>query len=594
MAKENNRDKIYGLKFLQNICRYKILLSALSLFFIHYSQAQAPAASSSTDTSRNIEIIFANSLRFITLADGTQLQTLAGNASVKQGNTILNGDSIILNPLTGIAEVFGHVHINDADSVNTYASYLKYLGKERIAYLKKNVKLTDGKGTLLTDDLEYNLATGIATYKNGGRVLNGKTILTSSDAVYYSNTKDVYFKKYVHLTDPKYDIIADSLLYNTQLKTATFISPTRIKTKEGGIINTRSGTYNLETGEAIFYDRTSYSDSTRSLTGGKIAFDEKSGLLQVEDNGKLVDSANNVTVIGGQILLDKNKNSFLATRKPVMILYRDNDSTYIAADTLFSGLRKYDTTQNITIIKTDTLKKITKVNLAVTNDDTGVTKDLNFEKNRSDSVGFKVDTLKKATRLIRTNANDSIRYFLAFNHVKIFNDSLQAVCDSLYYSTEDSVFRMFRNPVFWNDKTQVSGDTIYLFTEKQKAKRLYVFNNGMVANQSNKKLFNQMAGRTLNGYFVEGSIDYIRVKGSPAESIFFPLDEDSAYIGMNRSSGDVIDIYFVNKELNKVKFVNDVNGTLFPLKQIPAGEEFLKGFKWMDNRRPKNKLELFE
>ena len=594
MAKENNRDKIYGLKFLQNICRYKILLSALSLFFIHYSQAQAPAASSSTDTSRNIEIIFANSLRFITLADGTQLQTLAGNASVKQGNTILNGDSIILNPLTGIAEVFGHVHINDADSVNTYASYLKYLGKERIAYLKKNVKLTDGKGTLLTDDLEYNLATGIATYKNGGRVLNGKTILTSSDAVYYSNTKDVYFKKYVHLTDPKYDIIADSLLYNTQLKTATFISPTRIKTKEGGIINTRSGTYNLETGEAIFYDRTSYSDSTRSLTGGKIAFDEKSGLLQVEDNGKLVDSANNVTVIGGQILLDKNKNSFLATRKPVMILYRDNDSTYIAADTLFSGLRKYDTTQNITIIKTDTLKKITKVNLAATNDDTGVTKNLNFENNRSDSVGFKVDTLKKATRLIRTNANDSIRYFLAFNHVKIFNDSLQAVCDSLYYSTEDSVFRMFRNPVFWNDKTQVSGDTIYLFTEKQKAKRLYVFNNGMVANQSNKKLFNQMAGRTLNGYFVEGSIDYIRVKGSPAESIFFPLDEDSAYIGMNRSSGDVIDIYFVNKELNKVKFVNDVNGTLFPLKQIPAGEEFLKGFKWMDNRRPKNKLELFE
>lgn len=594
MAKENNRDKIYGLNFLQNICGYKILLSALSLFFIHCSQAQAPAASSSTDTSRNIEIIFANSLRFITLADGTQLQTLAGNASVKQGNTILNGDSIILNPLTGIAEVFGHVHINDADSVNTYASYLKYLGKERIAYLKKNVKLTDGKGTLLTDDLEYNLATGIATYKNGGRVLNGKTILTSSDAVYYSNTKDVYFKKYVHLTDPKYDIIADSLLYNTQLKTATFISPTRIKTKEGGIINTRSGTYNLETGEAIFYDRTSYSDSTRSLTGGKIAFDEKSGLLQVEDNGKLVDSANNVTVIGGQILLDKNKNSFLATRKPVMILYRDNDSTYIAADTLFSGLRKYDTTQNITIIKTDTLKKITKVNLAATNDDTGVTKDLNFEKNRSDSVGFKVDTLKKATRLIRTNANDSIRYFLAFNHVKIFNDSLQAVCDSLYYSTEDSVFRMFRNPVFWNDKTQVSGDTIYLFTEKQKAKRLYVFNNGMVANQSNKKLFNQMAGRTLNGYFVEGSIDYIRVKGSPAESIFFPLDEDSAYIGMNRSSGDVIDIYFVNKELNKVKFVNDVNGTLFPLKQIPAGEEFLKGFKWMDNRRPKNKLELFE
>ena len=42
------------------------------------------------------------------------------------------------------------------------------------------------------------------------------------------------------------------------------------------------------------------------------------------------------------------------------------------------------------------------------------------------------------------------------------------------------------------------------------------------------------------------------------------------------------------------KFINDVNGTLYPLKQIPAGEDRLKGFIWMDKRRPKNKLELFE
>lgn len=517
-----------------------------------------PSAVSTSDTTREIEIIWAENMRTITMSDGTELQTLAGKAAVKQGNTKLNGDSIVLNSRTGIAEVFGNVHINDADTVNTYSSYLKYLGKERIAFLKKNVKLTDGRATLLTDDLEYNLATGIATYKDGGKVVNGKTILTSSDAVYYSDTKDVYFKKYVHLTDPQYDIVADSLMYNTQFKTATFISPTRIKTKEGGIINTRSGTYNLETRDAIFYDRTGYSDSTRSLVGDKIAYDEKVGLLQVEGNGKLVDSVNNVTVIGGQILLDKTKNSFLATRKPVMILYRGNDSTYIAADTLFSGIRKYDTAKNATVISNDTINKVMAVNIS---------------------------TSKNA---------DSIRYFIAFNQVKIFNDSLQALCDSLYYSTEDSVFRMFRDPVFWNDKTQVSGDTIYLFTKNQKAERLYVFNNGMVVNQSNDQLYNQMAGRTLNGYFTDGNIDYIRVKGSPAESIFYPLDEDSAYVGMNRSSADVIDIYFVNKELNKVKYINDVNGTLFPIKQIPAGEDRLKGFEWMDKRRPKNKLELFE
>ena len=546
------------MKPTKNYYYYKIILLITGLFFMHATQAQLtqPVPVPPGNATREIEIIFADNLRTITLSDGTELQTLAGNAAVKQGNTILKGDSIVLNSRTGIAEVFGNVHINDADTVNTYASYLKYLGTERIAYLRKNVKLTDGKGTLITDDLEYNLATGIAIYKDGGKVVNGKTVLTSSDAVYYSNTKDVYFKKYVHLTDPQYDIVADSLMYNTQFKTATFISPTRIKTKEGGIINTNSGTYNLETRDAIFFDRTGYSDSTRSLVGNKIAYDEKAGLLQVEGNGKLVDSVNNITVVGNQILLDKNKNSFLATQKPVLILYRGKDSTYVTADTLFSGLKKFDTTKNATVIIKDTLNAVVAVPVS---------------KNQ-----------------------DSIRYILAFNHVKIFNDSLQAVCDSLYYSTEDSVFRMFREPVFWNDKTQVSGDTIYLFTKNQKPERLYVFENGMVVNQSNEKLFNQMAGRTLNGYFIDGNIDYIRVKGSPAESIFYPLDEDSAYVGMNRSSGDVIDIFFEKKELNKVKFINDVNGTLYPLRQIPPGENLLKGFIWRDNRRPKNKLELFE
>ena len=109
-----------------------------------------------------------------------------------------------------------------------------------------------------------------------------------------------------------------------------------------------------------------------------------------------MDSVKQVTVIANHILLDKNKNSFLATRKPVMIFYRDNDSTYLAADTLFSGLRKYDTAVSKTVLVSDTAKNTVKINVGA--------------------------------------VNDSIRYFLGFRNVRIFNDSLQAVCDSLYYS----------------------------------------------------------------------------------------------------------------------------------------------------------------
>ena len=541
--------------------RFKFTISKCLILFLiacSYQTAAQQIINTATtgDTIRSIQIIQGKSLRFKTIDSTTSLETIAGNVIIKEGLTTFYCDSATINRKTNIVEAYGNVHINDNDSIHTYAQNLRYVGAERIAYLKKNVKLTDKKGTLYTDDLEYNLRTGIATYKNGGRIVNEKTVLTSRDGIYYSDTKDVYFKNNVHLKDPDRDIWADSLRYNIKTNIATFIAKTRIVGKDGSIINTTSGTYDLGTGEAIFYDRTSFSDSARSGVADKVVFDKKSNTLQMQGNAKLVDSLNKVIVFGGEIYADLTLNSFLASRKPVMIIHRDGDSTYIAADTLFSGLRKYDSLERKMIIQKDTLK---------------------------------------TTLVVQTNdADTTIRYFLGFHHVRIYNDSLQAVSDSLHYSTADSTFKLFGEPVVWNDNSQITGDTLYMYTLNQKPKRLYVFNNGMIISKTKESMFNQVAGRTLNGYFVDGSIDYVRVKGSPAESIFYPQDDDSAYVGMNRSSGDQIDIYFVKKELNKIKFVNNVDGTLYPIKDIPADKKELKGFKWLDNRRPKNKLELFE
>jgi lipopolysaccharide export system protein LptA len=541
--------------------RFKFTISIFFISFLICSSYELAAqqiisGTPSSDSIRAIRIVQGKSLRLITIDSATAFETIAGDVIIKEGLTTFYCDSATINRRTNIVEAFGNIHINDNDSIHTYAQNLRYVGADRIAYLKKNVKLTDKKGTLYTDDLEYNLRTGIATYKNGGRITNDKTVLTSRDGVYYADTKDVYFKNNVHLKDPDRDIWTDSLLYNIKTNIATFIAKTRIVGKDGSVITTNSGTYNLATGEAIFGGRPTFSDSSRSAVADRMAYDKNTEVLQLEGNAKFVDSINNITILGGQIYADGKVKSFLASRKPVMIIYRDGDSTYVAADTLYSGLRKYDSLERKMVTQKDTLKTAMAVN--------------------------------------SNSADTAIRYFIGFHHVRIFNDSLQAVSDSLHYSTIDSTFKLFGEPVVWNDKSQVTGDTLLMFTERQKPKRLYVFNNGMIINRTKEGMFNQIGGRTLNGYFVDGNIDYVRVKGSPAESVFYPQDDDSAYVGMNRSSGDVIDVYFVKKELNKVKFVNNVNGVLYPIKDIPADKKELKGFKWLDNRRPKNKLELFE
>jgi lipopolysaccharide export system protein LptA len=539
-----------GSQFLTlNPASGRLVLLTLTCFFLHLSgaRAQQPADSSLSDTMRVIEILRADNWRQRTLDSGVVLQILSGNALIRHENTLLEGDSIICDLQSGIAEVFGNIHINDGDSVHTRSQYLRYLGKERKAYLKKKVKLTERKGVIMAEDVVYDLATGMATYSGGGKVLNGKTVLTSNEAVYYSNTKDVYFKRNVRMQDPGYKIDSDSLLYNTELQTATFIAPTRIRTKDGSIIETSSGNYDLKSGEAVFLNKTTYRDSSRSLSGRQIAYQEKSGIIQVEGNGKIVDSANKLIILGNQILINKQSGNFLATRKPVMIFYTDNDSTYIAADTLFSAKKAAE--------RDSTLR---------------------------DSVDIKQES------------PDSIRFFKAFQHVRIFNDSLQSVADSLYYNSADSAFRLFGSPVCWNGNSQLSGDSLVLYTENNKARLMEVNDNAIVVNKTAEGLFNQTAGRMIVANFLDGRLDFSRVKGSPAECIYFVQDEDSSYIGMNRSTGDVIDLFFSKDGLQKVKFIQDVNGMLYPMDQIPPEKKQLKNFLWQEDRRPKNKLELFE
>ncbi len=246
-------------------------------------------------------------MRSIHIDSVTTLQTIAGGAIIKQGTTIFSSDSVAINPVTHIVEAFGNVHINQADSVQTYAQYLKYIGTEKIAYLKKDVRLNDKKGTVFTQELDYNLGTGIGNYHNGGKVINGKTTITSKDGTYYSDTKDVYFKNDVEVTEPKNHITTDSLLYNMRSQGSDFTGNTHIKNKEVDIITTQ-GTYDFNTGNALFTSRTSVKDSSGKVyVANHMALDDKSGNAQLEGNAIVKDSANGVIVFANQIFLKQEK-----------------------------------------------------------------------------------------------------------------------------------------------------------------------------------------------------------------------------------------------------------------------------------------------
>jgi hypothetical protein len=76
------------------------------------------------------------------------------------------------------------------------------------------------------------------------------------------------------------------------------------------------------------------------------------------------------------------------------------------------------------------------------------------------------------------------------------------------------------------------------------------------------------------------------------ESIYYIKDEDSAYVGVNRSTADIIDMRFANKELIRL-FISTTSRGHYSIPPRPSFELRLRNFKWLEARRPKTKFELF-
>ena len=120
-----------------------------------------------------------------------------------------------------------------------------------------------------------------------------------------------------------------------------------------------------------------------------------------------------------------------------------------------------------------------------------------------------------------------------------------------------------------------------------------IFENSFMINKVANELYNQISSTRMDAFFKEGNIDSVRASGF-ASCIYYIQDEDSAFTGINESKSDLMDIYFLEKELHKVVFRSAVTGTIWPIRQKTPAEMHLPGFQWLDSRRPKTRFELFE
>ena len=544
----------------------KGLMFFLLLLAVNHSYAQRNPVDTIVP-GKQIDIIRALRYAAVKVDSVTNLISLAGDKSgdvvLKQENTWIYADSIVLNSVQNMLEAFGNVHINDADSVHTYAQYLKYLGKEKKAFLKTKVKLTDGKGVLTTDDLEYDVTLKIGIYRNGGKLVDKKTTLTSKEGYYYGDTKDVIFKQNVHLVDPDTKVNTDTLQYNTNTKIATFTCPSTIY-NESRIIHTRDGFFDMKNKRGTLHQRSLIEDSTYTFTANDMVFDDSTGLSEFSGNAvyRSKDTAEGYDLVANNIKTNKKQSAMLATQKPLLLIKQGKDSIFVSADTLYTAkLSELLKTRKIPALRDSLTKRPVADNLS------------DKEKAKEDSTHDK--------------------FIEAFYHVKIYSDSLQAVGDSLFYSMQDSVFRLFKEPIAWAKDNQISGDTIYLFLQNKKPERLLVFENAMALSKADSatNFYNQMKGTIIRAEFEDGQIHFMQAKGN-AENVYYGLDENKHFTGVNKSEAEMIDIDFEDNKPRKIVWRNNLTGNAYPMRQVNHEELKLRNFKWQDERRPKSKYDI--
>ena len=522
--------------------RYIILFFGILVSIHANSQDSTKVVKSS---GKLIEFLSAESYN-IKKQDSVDYLILVGNVKIKQGNTLLFGDSIIVNTTKNSLEGFGKVHINDADSVHTYADYLMYDGNTKKAKLRNHVKLTDGRGTLTTDSLDYDVSIKIGVYKKGGKLVRNKTILKSTEGVYYGITRDVLFRNKVSLIDPDNSIFTDTLEYNTYSQLANFISPSKI-ISGSRIIKTKNGNYNLGTKKGYLYERSSIDDSSYFFIADEMAINDSLGLGEFRGNAvyKSKDSLS-FDLLANNIKTNRNKDILLATELPILLIKQPNDTLYVSADTLYSG-RLSDLTRKI-------------------------------PKARAKEEILQDSSLNK--------------YFEAFHHVKIYSDSMQGVADSLFYSLADSTIRLHNQPILWVNENQITGDTIYMHLNNKKAEQLRIINNAMaISPVDSTDYFNQLKGNSIVVDFMDGKIHQMQTKGS-AENIYFTTDNEGKFIGVNHSNAQIITIDFNNDEPVKIVFINQLTGKMTPLFDLPKNELKLNNFKWLIDLKPLSKFDI--
>ena len=215
-------------------------------------------------------------------------------------------------------------------------------------------------------------------------------------------------------------------------------------------------------------------------------------------------------------------------------------------------------------------------------------------RSQIDSSSFAGSTGESPDSLA-TPAPDStkIGFLFANKDIKIFRKDMQVRCDSLRYSDLDSIARLYKNPIVWNEgNRQYNSDSLFVLLRNEKMERANLLSNAFVHTEEAGGYFDQIKSTDIIAYFSD-STSLRRFDALGGVTCLFYLEENDAIATVNRTESKMMMATFdAEGNVDHVYNFDNPKSDAYPVVQLPAAEHKLRGFNWQPELRPKDKFDV--
>jgi len=270
-------------------------------------------------------------------AIGRDAKRLIGDVIFTHGGAKMYCDSAYFYSSKNSLDAFGHIYINQGDTVHLYGDFLNYNGNTHLAKVKQHVRLLKKQAILTTDSIEYDILNGIGYYTHHADIVSDENHLESKKGYYYTK-KDLFdFRDSVIVINPKYRITSDTLKYNTKRKIAYFFGPTQI-VGDSNYIYCERGWYNTESDKSQLNRHAIVKNKKQTVKGDSLYYEKFTGYGRGINNVEIIDSVKKIILKGNRAVYYENNGFARITERAEFIQYSEGDSLYLHADTLLTSL----------------------------------------------------------------------------------------------------------------------------------------------------------------------------------------------------------------------------------------------------------------